>query len=134
MDDNRKYFMINLHESMGPCWTQPHNPWICNQTRYLLLYGAWHKQIVFWQLLSHITYFVTPFYHTCLQLGVTLLDAGCDRSSNFDISVGPYVRPPDKSVNEYYFSYFSTKTYVVGTQKNHLAETVLLSTQNTCLN
>ena len=28
------------------------------------------------------------------------------------------------------FSYFSTKTYVVGTQKNHLNETVLLSTQN----
>ena len=31
-------------------------------------------------------------------------------------------------------SYFSTKTYVVGTQKNHLNETVLLSTQNTCSN
>ena len=31
-------------------------------------------------------------------------------------------------------SYFSTKTYVVGTQKNRLNETVLLSTQNTCLN
>ena len=30
--------------------------------------------------------------------------------------------------------YFSTKTYVVGTQKNCLDETVLLSTQNTCLN
>ena len=32
------------------------------------------------------------------------------------------------------FSYFSTKTYVVGTQKNLLNETVLLSTQNICLN
>ena len=30
------------------------------------------------------------------------------------------------------FFYFSTKTYVVGTQKNHLDETVLLSTQNLC--
>ena len=29
-----------------------------------------------------------------------------------------------------YFSYFSTKTYVVGTQMNRLNETVLLSTQN----
>ena len=29
-------------------------------------------------------------------------------------------------------SYFSTKTYVVGTQKNRLNETVLLSTQNMC--
>ena len=29
-----------------------------------------------------------------------------------------------------YFSYLSTKTYVVDTQKNHLNEVVLLSTQN----
>ena len=28
-----------------------------------------------------------------------------------------------------YFSYFSTNTYVVGSQKNHLDEMVLLSTQ-----
>ena len=31
------------------------------------------------------------------------------------------------------FVYFSTKTYVVGIQKNCLNETVLLSTQNICL-
>ena len=30
------------------------------------------------------------------------------------------------------FFFFSTKTYVVGTQKNRLNETVLLSTHNTC--
>ena len=30
------------------------------------------------------------------------------------------------------FAYFSTKTYVVGTQKNRLDETVLLSTQHIC--
>ena len=30
--------------------------------------------------------------------------------------------------------FFSSKTYVVGTQKKRLNETVLLSTQNTCLN
>ena len=35
-------------------------------------------------------------------------------------------------VMENYFSYLSTKTYVVGAQKNLLNETVLLSTQNTC--
>ena len=29
-------------------------------------------------------------------------------------------------------SYFSTKTYVVGTQNNRLNETVILSTQNIC--
>ena len=32
------------------------------------------------------------------------------------------------------FSLFLFKTYVVGTQKNRLNETVLLSAQNTCLN
>ena len=31
-----------------------------------------------------------------------------------------------------YFSYFSTKTLVVGTQMNRLNEMVLLSTQNIC--
>ena len=35
-------------------------------------------------------------------------------------------------VTEKYFPYFSNKTYVVGTQKNRLIETVLLSTSNTC--
>ena len=42
-------------------------------------------------------------------------------------------RPPE-CVLENYFLYFSSKTYVVGTQKNGLNETVLLTTQNTCLN
>ena len=32
------------------------------------------------------------------------------------------------------FSYFSTKAYVVGAQKNRLDATVLLSTQSTCFN
>ena len=41
------------------------------------------------------------------------------------------LRPPDKSaIVELFFFYFSPKTYVVGTQKNGLNETVLLSTQN----
>ena len=29
-NDRRNYFMINLHESMGPT----RDPWICNQMRY----------------------------------------------------------------------------------------------------
>ena len=37
------------------------------------------------------------------------------------------------SIIENDFSHFLTKTYVLGTQKNLLNETVLLSTQNTCL-
>ena len=36
-------------------------------------------------------------------------------------------------IKKYYF-HFSTKTYVVVTRKNRLNETVLLSTQNICLN
>ena len=44
-------------------------------------------------------------------------------------------RPPGKSAYwKTIFIYFSSKTYVVGTQKNRRNETVLLSTQNTCLN
>ena len=35
-------------------------------------------------------------------------------------------------IENYY--YFSTKTYIVGTQKNRLNEMVLLSTQNLCFN
>ena len=45
-----------------------------------------------------------------------------------------HFRPPDEYVIEKYFSHLSTKTYVVGIQKNSLNETVLLSTKNTCLN
>ena len=42
--------------------------------------------------------------------------------------------PREECVTENYFSYFSTKTYVVGIQNNLLNETVLLSIQNRCLN
>ena len=38
-------------------------------------------------------------------------------------------RAQDKCVIKNYFSYSSTKTYVVGTQKNHLNEAFLLSTK-----
>ena len=38
----------------------------------------------------------------------------------------------DIRVSTEFFFYFSTKTYVVGTPKNRLNETVLFSTQNIC--
>ena len=38
----------------------------------------------------------------------------------------------EEIVIENYFSYFSTKAHVLGTQKNHLNETFLLSTKNIC--
>ena len=46
--------------------------------------------------------------------------------------VGEHFVDP-QCVMEIYLSYFSTKTYVVGIQKDRLTETVLLSSQNTCL-
>ena len=45
-------------------------------------------------------------------------------------NVGKFSRLPIENS----FPYSSNKTYVVGAQKNRLNETVLLSTQNTCLN
>ena len=57
------------------------------------------------------------------------------RSSLFCLSNDSrFIRPTDKSAELNSFSYFSTKTYVVGTQNNRLNETDLLSTQNKCLN
>ena len=51
--------------------------------------------------------------------------------SHFGHSLVLSYRPLVKEcVPKNYFSYFSTKRYVVGTQKNRLNETVLLSTQN----
>ena len=44
-------------------------------------------------------------------------------------SIRPLVK---ECVPEILFSYFSTETYIVGTEKNLLDETVLLSTQNIC--
>ena len=38
----------------------------------------------------------------------------------------------EECVTKHYLFYFSSKTYVVGTQKNRLNETVLLSTKNIC--
>ena len=39
-----------------------------------------------------------------------------------------------ESIAKIWFSYFSIETYVVGTQKNRLNETVLLSNHNICYN
>ena len=47
-----------------------------------------------------------------------------EKSNNQDFSY--------ECVTETLFSYFSTKTYAVGTQKNRLNETILLSTENIC--
>ena len=43
-----------------------------------------------------------------------------------------YITNLDISVIKIKFSYFSTKTYAVDTQKNRFNETVLLSIQNKC--
>ena len=43
--------------------------------------------------------------------------------------IGLETGPRIECVTENYFCYFSTKTYVVGTQKNRLDKTVCLSTK-----
>ena len=63
--------------------------------------------------------------YVCKQLTIALY---------FESENNLEVRTLVKSAYQKIFSYFSTKTYVVGTQKNLLDETVLLSTQNICLN
>ena len=33
-NDRKNYFMVNLHESMGPGRNRTRDPWICSQLRY----------------------------------------------------------------------------------------------------
>ena len=47
-----------------------------------------------------------------------------------DVNTSPQINV--RTLKSFFF-YFSTKTYVVGTQKNRLNETVLLIAQNICL-
>ena len=48
--------------------------------------------------------------------------------------IGAIVGPILLAYLKNYFPYFSTKPYVVGAHNNRVIETVLLSTQTTCLN
>ena len=53
-------------------------------------------------------------------------------TSLYKRSVQTVSHSPCECVIKNYFSYLSTKTYVVGTPKNRLMETVLLIAQNIC--
>ena len=64
-----------------------------------------------------------------------LLYSGCDSLNNKTFIPSFCIpRPPNKIVDLKIIFLFSIKPYVVGNQKNHLNEMVLLSTQNKCLN
>ena len=63
-------------------------------------------------------------------LGFVVICTRTAVSAAYGTVPGPQIRVHDIK----YFFYFSTHSYVVGTQTNRLTETVLLSTQNTCLN
>ena len=95
------------------------------------------------------TIVVTIFKHICLKIDSFLTKQTCIVAHIGSISLRQFfwvptthvsvekkwiyrTRPLVKSVYQKWFSYFSTKTYVVGTQKNRLDETLLLSTQNIC--
>ena len=79
---------------------------------------------------KHLSYCPINVVNQIMNLGKTCFDGIWP----YNLCKNYIVRPPDECVTENYFSYFSTKTYVVGTQKNGLNKTVLLSTQNICLN
>ena len=48
----RKYFMINLHEGMGPSWDRTYDPWISNQTRLSSQIKCWVFGLEFTKCLS----------------------------------------------------------------------------------
>ena len=65
------------------------------------------------------------------QNSTCFLEAWSDKLMPSDMNL-VFSRSLVKSAYQKFISYFSTKTYVVGTQKNRLNETVLLSTKNIC--
>ena len=90
-NDRRNYFMINLHESMGPGRDRTRDPWICSQlricsqTRYRLSYAApkipvilkhYHVNLVFSDLIDRNTccfkrpggFGCCPFYKVVILL------------------------------------------------------------------
>ena len=69
-------------------------------------------------------------FSNCISITFWSGDLPSPLMAIFVLAAGPQIRVS----NEKLFSYFSTKTYVVGAQKNRLTDTVLLSTLNTCLN
>ena len=71
------------------------------------------------------------FSYNCIKIknvAVNLQNGNLLGENNKNMKPGPKIGVR----NEKYISYFTIKTYVVGTQKNPLTETVLLSTQSTC--
>ena len=69
-------------------------------------------------------------YFKCCQFTIGSI---CKMQLDFNYTI-VYCRPPDKSAYCKTIFFISHPKHVVGIQKNCLIETVLLSTQNTCLN
>ena len=85
-----------------------------------------------------ITILSGPMFHYSVSIGTGVSVLSPVFSGSLAVVTGVCVLPLDNTVlaletalgrSPDYFSYFSTKTYVVGTQKNRLNETVLLSTK-----
>ena len=58
MNDRGNNFMINLHESMGPCGDQTRNSWICSRTRFWQRYRAQYIHIIIIVTWSGVLYHV----------------------------------------------------------------------------
>ena len=68
-NDLRNYFMVNLHESMGPSLDQTSDPWICSQTRIC-------SQTCYWlghrALRPTITITCSRWYYQCQMVWIQI--------------------------------------------------------------
>ena len=108
---------------MGP--GRDRDPWICSQDSQLtaLLRGPDVHSV----FLGVTGKKFTTMMHFCQEDFIIF-------ANNADPDERQYFTDPQISVKLKIIFYFSTETCTVGAQKNRLDETVLLSTQNTCLN
>ena len=132
------YFLKHQLIFIHPSWVVYNSPvpptsWLCP---YFLVFLCLHaiELLKIYAPPVHIWEFrLTPSKGTHISFmnkAIQPYKCTCSYKRTLNTLTGPQIRVRNwKS-----FSYFSTKTYVVGTQKNRLNETVLLRTQNTCLN
>ena len=100
-NNRRNYFMINLHESMGPSWDQTRDPLICcqtcicSQTHYWLSYAAQYS--LGWYCYASVDREVWPLIpvgiYICLLL-LELMDIFFFTNSLINLGILTYVTIP----------------------------------------
>ena len=66
-NDRWNYFMINLHDSMGPGGDRSRDPWICSHTRYRLCYAARFLSVLIWVQIVYKGYQQTTKVAACKE-------------------------------------------------------------------